>query len=334
MSNMRSLICFLLFIAAPLIGFSQSEDLSLAELKTQYLKKRSSFASSSTKVITTEQQTELNTLVAQLKSKDAESFEYNLILWINGNYNTALQENLFKAYALNAADETVVREMLGFYLITSNLAKQKDFLTKVQKHYTAAELAYYQDAMPTTKSILVSSNQEDMYGFLIAQTAFGKGTDVQVINLDFMKNESYREMVSNNSGITDVTFLGNEKNYLKTMLGGSAKKIFISATVPQEYLSSVSDKIYLTGLSYQYGNIDQFAALNDFWKKMKSKDLTQITLSKSAESKLYGNYLPPLLTLYMMQPGDALLKTTIRSIAEKVGKTAEVDDILKEIDAG
>ncbi len=173
-----------------------------------------------------------------------------------------------------------------------------------------------------------------MYGFLIAQTAFGKGTDVQVINLDLMKNESYREMVSNNSGITDVTFLGSEKNYLKTMLSASAKKIFVSATVPQEYLSSVSDKIYLTGLSYQYGNIDQFAALNDFWKKMKSKDLSQITLSKSAESKLYGNYLPPLLTLYMMQPGDALLKTAIRSIAEKVGKTVEVDDILKEIDAG
>jgi hypothetical protein len=67
---------------------------------------------------------------------------------------------------------------------------------------------------------------------------------------------------------------------------------------------------------------------------MRSKDLTQITLSKSSESKLYGNYLPPLLTLYMLQPGDALLKTTIRSIAEKVGKTAEVDEILKEIDAG
>jgi hypothetical protein len=257
---MRSLICFILLITAPLIGFSQSEDLSLAELKTQYLKKRSSFASSSTKVITPEQQTELNGLVAQLKAKDAESFEYNLILWINGNYNTALQENLFKAYTLNAADETVVREMLAFYLITSNLAKQKEFLTKVQKHYTAAELAYYQDAIPTVKSILISSNQEDMYGFLIAQTVFGKGTDVQVINLDFMKNETYREMVSNNSGITDLTFLGSEKNYLKTMLSGSAKKIYVSATVPQEYLSSVSDKIYLTGLNYQYGNIDQFTA--------------------------------------------------------------------------
>lgn len=329
---MRDLICFLLLIVLPLSGISQSEELSLAELKTQYMKKRSSFLSSSSKKFTPEQQTELNDLVERLKIKDPESFEYNLIVYINGNYNISLQENLFKAYALNGSDELVIREMLGFYIITSNSAKQKEFLVKVQKTYTAAELAYYQDAIPGSKSLLITSNQEDMYGFLVAQTFAGVGTEVQVLNLDFMKNESYREMVSNNGGITDLTFLGNEKNYLKNLITGSSKKVFISATVPQEYLTTISEKVYLTGLTYQYGNIDQFAALNDFWKKMKSKDLTQITLSKSSESKLYANYLPPLLTLYMMQPGDALLKSTIRSIAEKVGKGADVDEILKEIE--
>lgn len=333
MSDMRSLFCFLLLIALPLVGVSQTEELSLAELKTQYLKTRSSFSSSSTKKFTEEQQTELNALVDRLKTKDAESFEYNLIVYINGNYNTELKENLFKAYALNGADETVIREMFGFYILTYNTAKQKEFLAKVQKTYTAAEITYYQDALPNTKSLLLTSNQEDMYGFLVAQVVGGTGTDVQVINLDFMKNKEYREMVSDNGDIDDLTFLGNEKQYLKNLITQSPKKIFISATVPQEYLSLVSDKIYLTGLSYEYGNIDQMSALTDFWTKMKSKDLSKIALSTSAETKLYANYLPPLLTLYLMQPGDVLLKSTITSIADKVGKRDEVDEILKDIDS-
>ena len=60
-------------------------------------------------------------------------------------------------------------------ILSNVLFDFREFLTKVQKYYTTAELAYYQDAIPTVKSILVTSNQEDMYGFLIAQTAFGKG---------------------------------------------------------------------------------------------------------------------------------------------------------------
>ncbi|MBI3133681.1 MAG: hypothetical protein HYZ14_03305 [Bacteroidetes bacterium] len=328
---MKHLICFLLLFTTGLFAFSQTADLSLAELKTEYLKKRNSSLSSSGKKIPAEQQAELDALVKQLEAKDAESYEYNLVAYINSNYNTDLKESLFKAYALKSSEEEVVKEMLGFYVITSNTAKQKEFLIKVQKFYTPAELAYYADAMPSGKTILFTSNQEDMYGFMVAQTSNGIGTDVQIMNLDFMKNETYREMVSNAAGITDMTFLGNEKAYLKTVLTSSSQKIQVSATVPQDYLSLVSDKIYLTGLSYQYGNVDQFTALNNFWSKVKTKDMSQFTLTKSSENKLYGNYLPPLLTLYMMQPGDQVLKTTIQAIAAKVGKSQEVDEILKEI---
>ncbi|MBL7898215.1 MAG: hypothetical protein JNJ99_06750 [Crocinitomicaceae bacterium] len=329
---MRRFFCFIILLTGLVQPFAQTDEQTLGDLEDKYFTTRNGFLSSSTKKIKPENQQELDAILLQLKEKDEASFEYNLVAWVNSNYSKNAVDYLFKAYALKNSDETAVREMLAYYIITSNYAKQKEFLAKVQKFYTPAEIGYYTDAMPTGKAILITSGQEDMYGFLCAQASQGIGTDVQIFNMDFMKNSDYREFVSNNTGINDQVFLGSEKEYLKAVLTGSTNKIYVSSTVPQDYLALVADKIYITGLFYQYGNVDQLTALNNFWSKIKTKDMSQITLSKSAENKLYGNYLPPLLTLFMFDKTDAVLKTAIKAIAAKVGKTEEVDEIIRTIE--
>jgi len=329
---MKITLCFLIFLTTGLFAFSQTDRPTASELMTSYFQLRDDALGFSSKKISAEKQAELNELVEKIKAFDEESFEYNYVLYVNGNYNTELSPALFKAYAFDNTNEGVIKEMLGFYVLTSNTAKQKEFLTKVQKFYTAAEIAYYADALPDSKAIVVTSNQEDMYGFLVAQQVNGIATNVQVINMDFMKNATYRKMVSATVGITDQDFVGNEKTYLKTMLRAATSKVYISATVPQDYLSLVSDNVFLTGLSYQYGSIDQFTALNEFWLKIKTKDMSQLALTRYSEKYLYANYLPPLLTLYMLQPDDPVLKLTIEAIAAKTGKTAEVNELLKDIE--
>ena len=328
---MRSVLFFLILTGWGLFAYTQEAEASLSELMDTYFDKRKSALSSSTKKITAEKQIELNALVDQMKAIDESSFEYNLVVYINGNYNSGLQDALFKAYALNSSHELVLKEMLALYIITSNTAKQKEFLGKVQKFYTTTELNYYADALPDSKSVLVASNQEDMYGFLLAQTVLGAGENVTVVNLDFMKDNDYRKMVSTQTGMTDQAFLGTEKAYLKTMLTSSSQKVVISATVPQDYFSLVADQFFVTGLVYQYGNVDQQTALGNFWAMIKTRDLAKVTLSSKAEKELYANYLPPLITLLLLQPDDQLLKSSIRSMATKIGNLDEVDQILKEL---
>lgn len=317
----------------PVCVYSQAQPESLSSLKDEYFKKRSSFTSSSTKKFSTEEQTELNTYVAKAKELDENSFEYHLMLYVNGNYNTDLKESLFKAYSLNSADKIVIREMLAFYIITANTSKQNEFLSKVSKQYSDSEIKYYTDALDESAGVILTSGQEDFFGFLSAQLISGIGSSKQIFCLDLMKNDSYRQLVSNNCGINDMTFLGNEKNYLKVLLSTSSKKIAVSMTVPQEYLSNISSGVYITGLNYRYGNFDQTSLLKIFWEKIKTKDLTTISLKTSAEKKLYANYLVPLLAYYMIEPQEVLLKTTIIAIADKVGKKTEVNEILNEIDA-
>jgi len=330
---MKRLFCFLFILlsVSPEI-VAQTADATLPELKEAYLKKRNKFMDSSTKKFSEAEQTELNTMLDQIKAKGPVSFEYYLISYVNSNYNLDLKENLFNAYTLNSSDKTVVSEMLGYYIMTDNLAKQKEFVQKTQKNYTAAELAYYQDAMPSGNIFLITANQEDMYAFLGLKMLSGIGTEVSLVNLDFLKNSIYKKSISTSAGITDVIFLGSESTYLKSLISGSTKKVFVSTTVSQSYLSSVEEKMFLTGLAYQYGADNQRTLLDNFWTMMKTKDLSKFVLSKSSEKNLYGNYLPPLLTLYKLKLSegteDVVLANTIRILAEKIGKKEVVDDIL------
>jgi len=333
---MKRIFC-ILFIGfwAVFTGFSQATDLSLAELKSSYFTKRNQSLDAGSKSFTETEQAELNAILEKIRVKAPESFEYYLVSYVNGNYNTELQDHLFKAFAMNSTDETVIREMLGYYIITENSAKQKEFTAKIQKHYTAAQLDYYRDAMPATaNSILVTSNQEDMYAFLAVQAIDGAGEDVRVICLDFLKNSTYKAFVSGVAGISNVTFTGAETSYLKTLLSGSSKKVHVSTTVPQAFLSALADNVLLTGLTYQYGAIDQRTSLDSFWNKMKTKDLTKFAESVTSEQKLYSNYLPPLLMLYRLKQSegteDVTLKTTIQTIADKIGKKEQVNQILNQ----
>lgn len=331
---MTRIFCILLItLSAALSGIAQAPELSLSELKNSYLSKRNQFMDASTKVFSEAEQAEMDALLEKIRAKDATSFEYYLVSYINGNYNLDLQENLFKAYALNATDEVTQRELLGYYILTENLAKQKEFTQKVYKQYTAAELEYYRDAMPSENgAILVTSNQDDMYAFLAVQLADGTGTGVKVVCLDFLKNSAYKSALSAYAGTGNSSFLGNETAYLKTLITGSSKKVFISTTVPQNYLSAVADNMVLTGLTYQYGSVNQRSSLDNFWTKMKGKDLGKFAEWVASEQKLYSNYLPPLLTLYRLKLSegaeDITLKSTIQSIADKTGRKAQVDEIL------
>jgi hypothetical protein len=336
---MKRFFCLILLTATTIFaGFSQGTG-SLSDLKKAYITKRYQYMDAASKTFTETEQAELNKLVEEIRIAGPATYEYYIVSYINGNYNTDLQENLFKAYELNPSDEYVLREMLGYYIMTENLAKQKEFVQKVQKTYTAAELDYYRDAMPgDAGSILVTSNQEDMYAFMAVQTVDGLGPSVKVICLDFLKNSTYKSSVASAAGISNITFSGAETSWLKTLITGSSKKVHVSTTVPQGYLSAIENNMVLTGLTYQYGSVNQRNTLDNFWSKLKSRDLEKFAVLVVTEQKLYSNYLPPLLTLYKLKlnegTDDPILKTTILTIAEKTGKKDQVDKILTQYAGG
>ncbi len=310
---------------------------SLEGMERSYTKKRNGMLNSSNKELEGEQQDELDSIVDEMKTVNEESFEYNLTAYINSNYSSSKKENLLKAYQLRPESSKVHMELLAMHTIEGNRSKQIEFAKKLKGQYSVNKLNYFRDALPNENAgFMLVSNKADAYPIYVLQLIHNEKSAVNIITLDFLKNDDYRTEVQRLTGIGMTEFVGNEKGFISKLLSVSNKDIYVSATVNQNYLSRVAEGTFLTGLCYEWDVKDQKGDLEKFWQKVKKKDLSKITLSNSHDRRLYGNYLPPLLTLYKLKKinnePDIVLRSTIEALATKINKSEPVKDILIQYD--
>ncbi len=330
--NKILLTCLLLFVGT--ISFAQGGSLSPYDLKESYLEKRASYESSSTKQIASQNQKELDRIVEVLEVNAPASYEYHLVKYINGNFDVSQKNHLFEAYSLKPDALEVRKEMFGFYALTGDNSKQKEFALKIKNSYSSNVLNYYKVLVSNSKVRTVFlSGEEDAYPLLVLQSLGQIRNDISIVNLDFLQNDDYRKRVQKKLGMSNTSFVGSESKFLTTALGSINDKAFVSTTVGQSYIRGVADNCYLTGLHYQYSCSNQRKELDAFWTTTQQK-ISGLNLESRADKKLYTNFLPPLLTLYKLKIGaqekDPILRKGIMTLAQKTGKETAVNEILKE----
>lgn len=314
-------------------SYGQSTSMSPKDLYGSYLEKKASSVQSSTKVISASNQAELDRLTGLLESDASASFEYHLVKYINGNYDLSLSKHLFEAAKLKPDDARLNRELFGYYAITGNVAKQKEWSTLIKGQFSTNTLAYYQQVFASKNGgFYVFSSDEDAYPALILQSLGRISNDIKIINLDFLQNETYRKKVQDEIGGINMKFLGNESAFIAALVNTRFANVYVSTTVSQSYLNKVENQLFITGLTYQLGTKNQRQVLDDFWKASQPF-LSGINLSSTSDKALYSNYLPPLLTLFKLKlvnnEQDDQLKGSILLLAKKVGKESVVNNIIK-----
>lgn len=297
------------------------------------MEKRASYESSSTKAFSETNQAELDRIVKVLEDNAPDSYEYHLVKYINGNYDPSLKDHLFAAYKLKPDEREVNREMFGYYALIGDQAKQKEFALKIKNHYSKNVRNYFKNMVADAQiETIFLSGEEDAYPTLMLQSLGEIRSDITIVNMDFLQNDDYRMKIQRKLGMSNVRFLGMESTFIATALSALGDKAFISTTVSQRYIREPANFCFLTGLHYQYHCPDQKTALTNFWKKAQ-EDLKEIDLDSRYEKSLYGNYLPPLLTLYKLkilnEENDPVLKKGITLLAKQTGKEEAVNEILK-----
>ena len=331
---MTKVFTILFFTVLSFSGWTQGPSMSDEDLLNAYVEKRNSFGHSSTKQMSVDEQTQLDRLVRTLEENYPDSYAYHYVSWLNGNYDTGKSDDLLAAYKLRPDSKAIQKEMFAYYTIIGDGTKQKEFAGKIKKFYSSNVLDYYRDFLPAS-GFVVTSNEADSYPVYLLQLEYGEGAGITVINLELMQNADYKKRVQQQIGLGNYPFTGQERSYMNTLLTASKyKNIVVSSTVNQAYLSEVAGSMYLTGLGYELSPRDQRQALEDFWVKVKRHDLSKISFANSTEKKLYGNYLPPLLTLYKLKlvngEDDTLLKSAIVMLAARVSKSETVKKILED----
>jgi hypothetical protein len=214
----------------------------------------------------------------------------------------------------------VLKQQYTKALINANDGDQKKIASSLFLTYTPQTLTYYKLLLKEVNSngILVTNGLEDTYAITILQHHLDLKTSVTVISLNLLNNDTYRTNVLLKLKLPAYPKTSSE--YISLLLNKYPQKVYISSTVSQKVIKTFSQNIYLSGLTFNQNQNQQYKALLTFWEEVKIIP----TQTLNAENKLlYQNLLPPLITLYKIQ---ILNQTNVKSLKK------DIIDLAKQVD--
>jgi len=270
-----------------------------------------------------------------------ESFEFHFYKYVAGNYNVQLADHLTKAEQLKPNNSDVQIQRAALYIILSDSINATNYLKKIEQSTRISKeaLAYAEDIVLSApdNGTLITHGFDDSYAAYYIQFANKQRKDLTIVSLDFLQSEAFRE----NLKMKGYVLPENKTidiNYLKSFCELNEKKsIAISLTTPKEYLSVVSQHIFIVGLVAEYHKDVTFNNFyrNDYlWNEILQKKLINSAVTEKGR-QLSANYLPMMLYLSKIY-GDMKetekqkeLDKAIEKVAVQCNKYEQVQTVKK-----
>ena len=282
---------------------------------------------------TPQMQQALDEKVEDLNEIAPNSFEYHLFNYSSGNYDVSREESLNIVYDQQPGNSEVLKLTAANAIVKGDTLNAKKYLNQLEfKNVIQQEtIDYTADVLKSAEgnSTLITHGFNDSYGVYQNQLNKNQQTEIDVISLDFMQSQSYRDVLTTKGYDVPVQKEVNV-NYLKSFCELNAdKNIAISMTLPKEYLIPLQAKLYPSGLIFEYREsltISGSERLEDLWYNQLNKKV--LNVHQTSLSNAYaGNYLPMLLYLkshYEQQNNlgnKEKIETEIQKVSTKSGKS-------------
>ncbi|HYG51966.1 MAG TPA: hypothetical protein VD905_13735 [Flavobacteriales bacterium] len=288
-----------------------------------------SFYTSSSKVLTAAQKQELNDILEEMKAKVPASYEYNLAVYLNGQHNTSLIGYLAKAAEIKPDQLDIVEQYVAYYAITGDIPKLKE---SVQKHRKVSryetfidEYAYNLLQSLDNNSVLFTHGVMDTYPVYYQQLNLKVNPGVEIINIDYLNSETYRNALSKRLGIS-FSWTGNSYTSafdIATKLQAT-RSVYFSSAFSKSELKKHESNLELNGLAFKYGESKPDATkIESLWSgKYKKTQLEKTTMTDDYAKKMANNYLPVLITVYKYYTAENKDKeaAAAKSLAIKIAK--------------
>ncbi len=285
---------------------------------------------------TPQMQQALDEKVEDLNEIAPNSFEYHLFNYSSGNYDVSREESLNIVYKQQPGNTEVLKLTSANAIVKGDTLNAKKYLNQLEfKNVIQQEtIDYTADVLKSAEgnSALITHGFNDSYGAYQNQLNKNQQTDIDVISLDFMQSQSYRDVLTNKGYDVPVQKEVNV-GYLKSFCELNAdKNIAISMTLPKEYLLPLQSKLYTCGLIFEYReslNVPGSAILEDLWYNQLNKKVLNVHQT-SLSNSYAGNYLPMLLYLksHYEQQYDydnmEKIEVEIQKVSNKSGKSSSL----------
>jgi len=278
------------------------------------------------------------------------SFEGNYIMYWNGKLGENDEKYLIKAYELNPNDPRALLD----YLIKSEIERDTATFSKIAKKLHeinrmpsgALNWAYNVLTEVSENGIVFTAGDNDTYALWIVQEAMNYRKDVTVMNSYMIQMDDYRAKVFKELGLATLEM--DKKNpgstaFFKQIFENKANiPVHVSTSASGLFTdSSITDNLYLTGLTYIYSleDVENIAVIKRNFEKRFLLDHLTKTFSYSygdLDARIKHMYLPGLMKLYVHSKtaddleGIAYYKGLIDSIAKELDIEADIQKALAE----
>lgn len=287
------------------------------------------------KSYTEEQTKKLSDGVDQLKKIDQSSFEYHLYSYLKTPFNFDELESLKKAESINSYDYSVLTSFAAYHYIKNDQSQLNSYLSKLyQGKYFSDELILHADIVLNSlprNSFLITHGKDDTYPILINQKIKNTRKDVEIISLDHLLSEVYRESLKTKGfkipgrSKIDTQFLA------QFMEMNKSKSIICANTLPAPYLKAMDSDLNIVGFGFSlvfedYANVKYYE--KEFSLKLPS-------LIAGNNKIVLSNSLPLLFEVRNQYIGIGKyakaekVEKWIRAVGGKIGKTEQINSLLK-----
>jgi hypothetical protein len=290
---------------------------------------------------TSQQVQKLNYELIKIKNANQNAFEYYLYNYKIGNYDFDRIEDLKMAAKLQPNHPEVLKSLSAYYYIQGDSESLKQQLSKMYsaKHFSSQLSGFAVDVLKSMpeNTILITHGEDDTYPLLIEQFVHKTRQDVRVISLDHLQSADFRDKLKKDGLIVPT---GNtiNTNFFKELISQNSEKIVIATSIPQSYLSTVSNSINVEGLGFGVSSNSKTKSQQKRLVKLYD-DHINMALNQKIKSggynKLLGNYLPLLFEIrnYWIDKGDNKrvkdVENQIINIGRQTNKLERILQILK-----
>ncbi len=240
----------------------------------------------------------MDDLLRDLASSNPESFESYFFYYLNGQNDLTRSRALLKANELKPTDAMLQKEMMSYYVLVNKPDETRKALLNLSQNgvYSNSTGSYGEDLVNSApeNSTLITHGKEDSYAALYAQRVKREREDVDILSLEWLTSPQYRlKMKASGWNLPTSEFV--DTRYLQELCHlNKDKSIAISMTLPKEYLIPILDKLYVSGLVFEYKEVptDMTVRNEQLWNSTLNKDLI---ITK--DNDLVKNYLPMLFQL-------------------------------------
>ncbi|HEY0977031.1 MAG TPA: hypothetical protein VGE21_06130 [Flavobacteriales bacterium] len=259
----------------------------------------------------------LQGIVDSMAVRVPESFEFHHVRWMNGYGDAGLLPYLQRANAMAPQRPEPYLDLVAHYELTGEDSLRRATCAAYLKlsDYSPGLLNYGRNLLAglAPNAILLTHGDKDTEAVWLLQCGPGLRTDVQLLNLDLLLRQDYRERQFQRLGIaplavdplsSDAAFAEYQAHIIAHIAGNSANRpVEVSLSVEGPYTAGVQEALHVTGLSYRYSTAPFNNWLDLYANYYNHYDLDYLRapytpdISQGNVREFNAHYLPSLMAL-------------------------------------